>query len=138
MFHDEDFNDEERRRYHGFYGRMSDAVTVSLRMFVEVLKEVAERANASGSNVHATAAMMMCEFAEAIDGVTVLVRSGSSLTCPLLLRPALEISLGLKYLIENKETYERRALSYEYFHLLDQLKWAQKCDPEHERGKQVR
>lgn len=139
MFHDELMKDEDDlKKWHHIYERLSAAVDVSLGMFLEVLKEVETCAHATGKDIHAVTQMLMYEFAEPIDGVTVLVRSGSGKNCPQLLRTAFEIGLGLRYILEDAENYERRSLAYEYYHLLDGLKWAQKCDPEHPVGKQLR
>lgn len=139
MFHDELMKDEEDfKRWHQVYGRLSDAVDVSLGKFLEVLKEVESHAHGTGKDIHAVTQMLMYEFAEPIDGVTVLVRRGSAKNCSQLLRTAFEIGLGLRYILEDAENYERRSLAYEYFHLLDALNWAQKCDPQHEKGKQLR
>jgi hypothetical protein len=109
-----------------------------LGKYLEVLKEVQSCAHGTGKDIHAVTLMMMYEFAEPIDGVSALVRVGASKNCSQLLRTALEIGLGLRYVLEDAENYERRSLAYEYYHLLDALKWAQKCDPDHELGKQIR
>ncbi len=139
MFHDELIKDEEEiKRWHQRYGRLSDAVDVSLGKFLEVLKEVETQAYTTRKDIHAVTLMLMYEFAEPIDGVTILVRRGAARNCSQLLRTALEIGLRLRYILEDDENYERRSLAYEYFHHLDALNWAQKCDPEHEKGKQLR
>lgn len=77
-------------------------------------------------------------FAAAIDGVAVLARSGSSKNCSQLLRTALEVQLSLRYMMEDKNTYEQRCLAYEFYHLQDRLRWALRCDPESQVGKQLR
>jgi hypothetical protein len=41
-------------------------------------------------------------------------------------------------MMEHKDTYEQRCLAYEYYHLRDQLRWAQRCDPDSQVGKQLR
>jgi hypothetical protein len=55
-----------------------------------------------------------------------------------MLRTALEIQLSLKYMMEHKDTYEQRVLAYEYYHLQDQLRWEQRCDPQSQVGNQLR
>ena len=51
---------------------------------MEVLKEVETCAYATGKDIHAVTLMLMYEFAEPIDGVTVLVRRGSGKNCSQL------------------------------------------------------
>ena len=139
VFHDELMKDEDEvREWHETYGRLSDAVKVSLHKFLDVLKEVERCAHADGKDIHAVMQLLMYDFAEAIDGVTVLVRSGSAKNCPQLLRTAFEVALALRYILEDDQNYERRSLAYEYYHLLDGLKWAQRCDGDHPVGKQLR
>jgi hypothetical protein len=82
--------------------------------------------------------MLMFDFSESIDGSSVLIRSGSAKNCSQLLRTALEIQLAVKYILENKDNYEQRCLAYEFYHLRDKLRWAQRCDPESQVGKQLR
>jgi Family of unknown function (DUF5677) len=139
VFHDELMKDEEEcKRWHQVYGRLSEAVDVSLGKFLEVIKEVERCAHATGKDIHAVLQMLMYEFADSIDGASALVRVGASRNCAQPLRTGLEIGLGLRYILEDKDNYEPRSLSYEYFHLLDGLKWAQKCDPDHPVGQQLR
>ncbi len=139
MFHDQLMKDEaELNRWHAVYRRLADAVDVSLGKFLEVGKEVQTATYETGQNFHAVTMMMIYEFAEAIDGASILVRVGASKNCALPLRTALEIGLGLHYILEDGATYEQRSLAYEYFHLHDGLRWAQKVDPEHPVGKQLR
>lgn len=111
---------------------------MSLGKFLEVTKEVEVCAHATGKDIHAVVQMLLFEFADSIDGANILIRVGASKNAALPLRTALEIGLGLRYLLEDNDNYERRSLSYEYFHLLDRLKWAQKCDTNHPVGKQLR
>jgi hypothetical protein len=139
MFHDELMKDRaDFEKWHYVYGRLSDAVDVSLAKFLEVLKDVEAQAYSTGKDIHAVTLLLMYEFAEPIDGVSILVRKGSAKNCCQLLRTAFEVGLGLRYILEDAQTYERRLLAYEYFHLLDGLKYAQKCNAEHETGKQLR
>jgi hypothetical protein len=138
MFHDELIPDSERQKFHDAFNRLADAVQACLRMFLWVMEEVQRKAYEDGRDVHAVPIMLMFDLAEAIDGVSVLVRSGSSKNCSQLLRTALEVQLSLKYLMEHKDTYERRCLAYEYYHLLDRQRWAQRCDANSELGKRLR
>jgi hypothetical protein len=107
-------------------------------LYLRVLQEVDARAGGTGENIHAVPIFMMFDFAEAIDGVCLLVERGSAKNCPQLLRTAMEVQLGLRYVLETKADYRRRCLAYEYFHLWEDLKWYQKCDPDHPLGRQLR
>jgi hypothetical protein len=138
MFHDELIPDDERKKFHDVFGRLAGAVDSCLGMFLWAMEEVQRKAYEDGRDVHAVPLMLMFDFADSIDGVSVLVRSGSSRNCSQLLRTALEIQLSLKYLMELRDTYERRCKAYEYYHLLDRRGWAQRCDPESQLGKQLR
>jgi hypothetical protein len=102
------------------------------------LDEVRRLAYEGGQDIHAAPLMLMFDFAEPIDGVALLARSGSAKNCSQLLRTALEVQLSSKYMMEHKGTYEQRCLAYEFYHLQDQLRWAQRCDPESQVGKQLR
>jgi hypothetical protein len=136
--HDELFDDDgERKQWHDTYRRLSDAVGMALRKFMEVVEAVQRRAHATGKDIHVVTQLLVYDFAEPIDGVTVLVRSGSAKNCPQLLRTAYEIGLELRYILEDDDNYERRSLAYEYYHLLDGLKWVQRYDPDHPAGKQL-
>src|SRR5438445_399789 len=121
MFHDDLIPEDQRAKFHDAFGRLADAVCSCLRMFLWAMEEVQRKAYEDGRDVHAVSLMLMFEFAEAIDGVSVLVRSGSSRNCSQLLRTALEIQLTLKYLMDLRDTYERRCRAYEYYHLLDRV-----------------
>jgi Family of unknown function (DUF5677) len=138
MFHDELMPDDERRKFHVVYGRLSDAVGACLSMFLRAIEEVRSVAYKDQRDIHMAPLLLMYDFAEAIDGVAVLVRSGSAKNCSQLLRTALELQLSLKYMMEHRDTYEQRCLSYEFYHLQDQLRWAQRCDPDSQVGKQLR
>jgi hypothetical protein len=107
-------------------------------MFLWVVEEVRRAAYADQRDTHAVPLMLMFDFAEAIDGVSLLARGGAAKNCSQLLRTALEIQMALKYMLEDKSTYEQRCLAYEYYHLRDQLRWEQRCDPAHPVGKQLR
>ena len=138
MFHNDLVPVDKRQEYRDAFGRMGDAVEACLRTYLWGVEAVQTAAYADGNNLHAVPLMMMLDLAEAIDGVVILVRSGSAKNCSGLLRTALEIQLSLKYILEHKDTYEQRVLSYEYYHLRDRLRWAQRCDPNSEVGKQLR
>jgi len=138
MFHDEITPAEERAKWHQVYGRFADTVGACIRLFIWVMEEVQRAAREDGRDIHATLNMLMFEFAEPIDGVSILVRSGATKNCSQLLRTALEIQLSLRYVMQKKESYERRCLAYEYYHLREQLSWAQRCDPTSQVGKQLR
>jgi hypothetical protein len=138
MFHDDLMHGEERARFHDAYGRLADAVSACLGMFLWAAEGVRAAAYADRRDIHVTPLMLMLDFAEAIDGVSVLARSGSAKNCSQPLRTALEVQLSLEYILEHKDTYERRCLAYEFYHLRDKLRWAQRCDPTSPVGKQLR
>ena len=138
MFHDELMPADEREKFHSVYQRLSDAVGACVRMFLWALKEVERVTHEDGRDIHAVPLMLMMELAEPLDGVAVLARSGSALNCSQLLRTALELQLGLRYILEHKDTYEKRCLSYEFYHLRDKLRWVQRCDPKSQVGMQLR
>jgi hypothetical protein len=122
MFHDNLLTSDERVRFHDAFMRLGDAVSGCLDVFLWVLEEVRRVAYEGRQDIHAAPLMLMFDFAEAIDGVAVLARSGSSKNCSQLLRTALEIQLSLRYMMEGKDTYEQRCLAYEFCHLQDQLR----------------
>ncbi len=138
MFHDDLIPEDQRAKFHDAFGQLADAVSSCLRMFLWVMEEVQRKAYEDGRDFHAVSIMLMFDFAEVIDGVSILVRSGSSRNCSQLLRTALEIQLSLKYLMEHRDAYEQRCKVYEYYHLRDRLRWAQRCDPDSQIGKQLR
>lgn len=138
MLHDDLMPSDERERFHDAFSRFGDAVSACLCVFLWILDEVRRAAYVDRRDIHAVPLMLMFDFAEAIDGVSVLARSGAAQNCSQLLRTALEIQMSLKYMLEHKTTYEHRCLAYEYYHLQDQLRWEQRCDPESSVGKQLR
>jgi hypothetical protein len=78
------------------------------------------------------------EYAEPIDGVSILARTGSAKNCVALIRSGFELQLNLMYMLERDDTYEDRCLAYEFFHWLKHLKVAAKCETTSDSGKQVR
>jgi hypothetical protein len=93
---------------------------------------------ASGKDTHVAPALLLVEYAEPIDGVSILARTGSAKNCVPLIRAGFELQLNLMYMLERDDTYEDRCLAYEFFHYVKQLKTATRCDPDSEQGKQVR
>ena len=138
MFHDDQLPREERARFHDAFGRVANAVCDCLGMILWVFEEVRHAAYEDKRDIHAVPLMLMLDFAEAIDGVAVLARSGAARNCAHPLRTGMEIMLSLKYMMERKDAYGQRCLAYEWFHLQDKLRWAQRCDPESQVGKQLR
>lgn len=139
MLHDEQIkNEDETKSWHKAYQKLTGTVDLALRKFWEIYKASEIYTNGIGGDYHVSPLMMMMDFAEAIDGVGILVHAGSAKNCPQQLRTALEIGFGLRYMLERDDAYEQRSLSYEYFHVLDGLKWAQRCDPEHPVGAELR
>jgi hypothetical protein len=138
VLHDEQMDEEQRKGYHAAYARLADAVDAPLRTLFCLIGEADKAYHATGTTDHATPLMMMFAFGEAIDGVSVMVRAGSARNCPQLLRTGFEIALSLQYVLQEPTTCKQRSLAHEFYHLQGELKWAQKCDPLHELGKQIR
>lgn len=137
MFHDQFLEtEEEQKLWHGVYNRLAEAIEVSLGKFLEAIKAFEVKIHADGKNTHSAVQMLLYDFADSIDGVAALTRLGAAKNCAAPLRTGLEI--GLAYILEVTDTYEPRSLSYEYFHHLSELKIAQKCDPTHPVGIDIR
>jgi hypothetical protein len=131
-------NKEERHRFYAAYRELAIAVSVSLGLTKDLMETFRNRANQSNEDHHTVALLLMNEFVESIDGVILLAERGSARNCLQLLRTAFEVNLSLRYLFEDKKVYRCRALAYEYFHKKSNLRWAEKCDPDSEVGKQLR
>jgi hypothetical protein len=129
---------QEREAFHHVYEVAADAVSASVDMFLLVVDEFMKASYEDARELHSMPIMLMFDFAEAVDGVSVLVRSGSARNCSQLLRTAFEIQLGIKYMMEKLDTYRLRSLAYEYYHWIDSWKWEQRVDPASEIGKQIR
>jgi hypothetical protein len=138
FYHDELVPPEDHPKYHEAYRRMSEAVSASLGTFLWAMEQFRSAAYAERRDIHAVPLLLMLDFAEAIDGVAVLARSGSAKNCSQLLRTALEIQLSVRYMMESKGAYEQRVLAYEFYHLAEQLRWEQRADPTSNVGKQFR
>jgi hypothetical protein len=78
------------------------------------------------------------DYADPIDGVSILARRGSAKNCTQLVRTGFELQLGLLYMMQRDDKFEERCLAYEFFHWMKQLKHAIKCDPASDSGRQVR
>jgi hypothetical protein len=138
MFQDNLLPPDDKARFHRAYERMAETVADCLSSYLFVVSEMHKAFSASSTDIHMVPALLLLDLAEAIDGVSILARKGSAKPCYPVLRTGLEVRLSLLYLFENEKTYEERCLAYEYFHFLDQLKWAQRCDPSTDLGKQLR
>jgi len=138
VFQDDLHSAKESAALHQAYGRMADAVCESLGSYLWVVGELFETFLKSQNDIHAVPALLLMEYAEPIDGVSILARVGSAKNCTQLLRTGMELQLNVMFLMEGDDTYEQRCLAYEYFHFQNQLRVAQKCDPNTEVGKQVR
>jgi hypothetical protein len=138
MFHDELIPAERREKHQDGYDRMADAVSESLRSYLWVVDQVYETYRTSGSDTHISPALLLLEYAEPIDGVSILARTGSAKNCVPLIRTGFELQLNIMYMLERDDTSENRCLAYELFHLIKQLKTARRADPESESGKQMR
>lgn len=138
MFHDDLVPPDDRPRWQDAFTRCGDAVSVCVDTFLWAFEEFRDAAYKEQRDTHAVPLMLMLDFADAADGVAILSRRGSARNCSQLLRTCLEIQLAVKYMMEHKDTYERRVLSYEYYHLQDQWRWAQRCDEKSQIGRQLR
>lgn len=139
LFHDQFLaTEEEQKKWHGLYQSLAAAIDTSLWKFLELVKALEIKLHADGKNIHSVALMLMYDFADSIDGASMLAFLGASKNCAAPLRIALEIGLAVQYILEDDATYEQRSLAYEYFSHLAELKTAQKCDPTHEEGIRIR
>lgn len=139
MFHNEMMrSEEEGQQFNCLYDELADAIHAPLRMLMCVMAEWRKKSLETKDDIHLTSLLLIFDCAEAIDGVSILVRAGSARNGPPLLRTALEVQLGLMYLLETTEGYRPRSLAYEYFTVLDRLRWAQRCDPDNDIGIQLR
>lgn len=78
MFQDEVLSVEERDRLHETYGKMANTVNESLLSYLWIVRHVHKNHLASGDNIHVVPALLLMEYAEPIDGVSTLARSGSA------------------------------------------------------------
>jgi hypothetical protein len=138
MFQDEVLSAEQRDHLHEGYRVMAEAVSESLRSYLWVVGHVHRTYLARRKDTHVVPALLLMEYAEPIDGVSILARTGSAKGCVPLIRSAFELQLNLLYMLERDDTYENRCLAYEFFHWMKQMKVAEKCDPASVAGKQVR
>jgi hypothetical protein len=138
VFQDELLSPDQREPLHDCYRRMADAVAEGLRSYLWVVDHLHKRFLASGKDTHTVPALLLMEYAERIDGVSILARTGSAKNCVPLIRSGFELQLNLMYMLERDDVYEDRCLAYELFHWTQQLKTATKCDPASAAGKQVR
>jgi Family of unknown function (DUF5677) len=138
MFHFDLLNHDERKAHFAAYAEAAGIIHICLLYFLDAFKEIQERAHADGKDHHATCLMLMMDFADAIDGVEVLIANGSAANCVHLLRTAFEHQLSLLYVWQSAADYERRSLAYEAGHLHKRLEWAKKVDPDTQVGKQLR
>ena len=91
--------------------------------------------DALDSNEHdITASMMFRQYLELIDSISILIRRSSTDACKAILRNALEIFLGLEYLLEADTV--NRAKAFSYWHLYNGLLLLRRTDPDDDRYKQ--
>jgi hypothetical protein len=76
---------DERARFHDAFMKVGDAVQACLSVFRWALDEVRRLAYEGGQDIHAAPLMLLFDFAEPIDGVALLARSGSAKNCSQLL-----------------------------------------------------
>lgn len=138
MFQDDLQTRAHREHFHRGYGQMADAVNASLNSYLWVLGHVNEKFKATEKDTHLAASLLLMEYAEPIDGVSILARKGSARNCVPIIRTGFELQLNLMYMLQRDDTFENRCLAYEFFHWMKQCKVAEKCDPNSQTGKQVR
>src|SRR5205823_1054239 len=80
--------------------------------------------------------MLVRNLIESIDGVCILISKGSVQPCEPLLRSALDAFLGVNYIL--KEDSNERGLAYLVADRHRLINFFRQCDPDDERGKQVR
>jgi len=138
MFQEEGLLQEQQDHLHDGYRMMADAVSESLRSYLWVVQYVHKAYLDSRKDTHVVPALLLMEYAEPIDGVSILAGTGSAKNCVPLIRNGFELQLNLMYMLQQDDTYENRCLAYEFFHWMKQLKVAAKCNPSSDSGKQVR
>jgi hypothetical protein len=136
--HDNLIRDADRDAYHAHYREMAKAVSKCLEMYLGAFEKVRAKWYATPSDIYFSPIVLMMDFAEAIDGVSILVAAGSSRNCPQLLRTALELQLAIKYMVGDEKELERRSLAYEFFHLHSEHRLALRFDSSSATGRQLR
>lgn len=118
---------------------MSNGVDKCLEAYESVVERVVKRMGFVDPTkpAHTPIVTLMFSFAEAIDGVSALVRVGSVQNCGQLLRTALELSLQLQFIVEDDANFARRAAAYEYFHWKNLHDLACRLDKTHPRGIEI-
>lgn len=95
---------------------------------------VIARCDAKGGDEHDTVPpLLLLDVLENLDGVSNLVRLGSSNPCNLLLRCMTEAKWGLQYLFENN--YKPRSTSYLVAHMRSKLSYYRRINPSTNEGK---
>src|SRR5260370_40371483 len=107
MFQDDLHSPEQTAALHKAYGQMADAVFASLRSYLWVVDQLHQSFFKSQKDIHVTTALLLMEYAEPIDGVSILARTGSAKNCAQLLRTGMELQLNLMYLLERDDTYKQ-------------------------------
>lgn len=131
QFFDSSLPAEERKGFDQMYSRLSDGVSASLKFFLRYVADAMETTKEkSNDGRHMVPFLMMYDYAEAVDGISILLKKGSVKNSLTMMRQALETSWLLKYLTEAQSTYLLRCMAYEYWHLKDDLATAKKSDPE--------
>lgn len=138
MYHDEVTPPHQRGEYHQIYRELAEAVRSTLGMIRPLLHEMEQGANRTGEDHHTTPVMLVYDFVDAIDGFCLLAERGASRTCDLVLRNAYELKLAFMYVSNDPAEYRRRCLAYEYFHLQNDLKVAERCDTTTDAGRAPR
>lgn len=138
MFHDDQLQSDEKGRYHEAYAKMAGAVDASLESYLWALDQLFAIFAKSPKDTHVAPTVLLMDYADVIDGVSILARAGAARSCVPLIRSGFELKLNLLYMLERDDVFEDRCLAYEFFHAQRRLKVASKYDPTTSAGKQIR
>src|ERR1700722_14529851 len=101
MFQDDVNTAEQSAALQKAYGQMADAVCESLHSYLWVVGELHKDFFRSQKDIHVVPALLLMDYAEPIDGVSILARAGSAKNCAQLLRTGMELQLNVMYLMEG-------------------------------------
>jgi hypothetical protein len=114
---------------------MSEFISKTLGITVHFQRTAEEECRKSREDHHFVPMFMVMDLIDTIDGISVLVKSGSASPCYVLLRAAFEIQLGVEWILKEDTQYRQRCLDYEFWHYLKRYIWADTHDPNSTRGK---
>jgi hypothetical protein len=78
MFYDEVISSSDREKQNIASGKMSDAICESLKAYLWTVDLLHKEFLKSGKDIHIVPSLLVMEYAEIIDGVSILARMGSA------------------------------------------------------------